>query len=127
MVASNLNTEKLPSLKRNSRPPLGNSFIIYISLLIEEFSSYRGSLSTSFWMKARKLAYVEERSQAARNPKSKERSQSRNTNRISVQTKTTSKPENERVTFSSEPGYTTTLTLAEDLVPQQSAYLLKII
>jgi hypothetical protein len=26
----------------------------------QEFSSYRGSLSTSFWMKARKLAYVEE-------------------------------------------------------------------
>lgn len=32
MVASNLNTEQLPSLKRNSRPtsPLGNSFIIHI-------------------------------------------------------------------------------------------------
>ena len=57
-----------------------------------------------------------------------------------------SKPENERVTFSSkqvdfslsqgskanssyhwhwagEPGYTTTVTLAEDLVPHQSAYI----
>ena len=53
MVASNLNTEKLPSLKRNSRPPLGNSFIIHICAnpTHQEFSSYRGSLSTSFWMK----------------------------------------------------------------------------
>ena len=63
MVAANLNTEKLPSLKRNSRPPLGNSFIKNISAnpTHQEFSSYRGSLSTSFWMKQKKRGKKKER------------------------------------------------------------------
>lgn len=54
MVASNLNTEKLPSLKRATSGK--NYFIIHICAnpTHQEFSSYRGSLSTSFWMKQKK-------------------------------------------------------------------------